>query len=257
MHVCTASSWSLLPDSASPRPCSGRGPCSGPCSCVGTQPHWALLTWPDLDRGSTGDQRLPVTQAGLFSCPVGTGKWERTSSAVEAACTPRPRDGGRLYPKACSPAAIHEWFAVLGWTLPGGARHRAPSAPTCPEGPRMRRTSPLRPPGRPGSTSVVESSAPTGLAGNKTSALSTQGTTQAFLFSPDLCVPHQPLILTWDCVVFLIKRFKNLEPGVDQYPLISVHHGQGTIQRRGDMRTDNLQGVWEITIPSHQMCQGV
>lgn len=29
----------------------------------------------------------------------------------------------------CCPTTIHEWFVVLGCTLPGGTRHRAPTAP--------------------------------------------------------------------------------------------------------------------------------
>lgn len=129
---------------------------------------------------------------------------------------------------------------VLEGTLPGGARHRAPRAPPCPEGHRMRKL-PLTPPGRPGSTSVVESSAPAGLAWKEMSALSTQGTTRASLFSPDLHVPHQPLMPNLGLCVFLIKSFKSSEDGLDQCSLISVHKGRGTIWRRGHRRTDAPQ----------------
>lgn len=111
--------WSLWPDSASP------GPCAGPCCGLGTPGEAALLTWPDVDRGSSGGQGLPGTQAWLFSCLV--GGWRMGEDPLPS--------GGGWYPEACiwrppcSPATDSEWFVVLGWKLPGGARHRAPRAP--------------------------------------------------------------------------------------------------------------------------------
>lgn len=177
LHFCTASSWSLWPDSALPGPCSGRVLYSGPSSCLGTQPtgEAALLTWPDLDWGS---------------CLAGTGKWERTTSTVDAAWTLRPGDGG--FSALLSPSISGLWF----WNGPSQVvQDTEPQSPSLPRGTRDEEDPPTHtPPGRPGSTSVVESSAPTGLAWKETSALSTQGTTRASLFSPDLHVPHQPLM---------------------------------------------------------------
>lgn len=183
LHVHTASSWSLQPDSASPGACSG---CCGPLLCphLGTQPPGKAA---DL---AVGFHRGPETAGhpGLaVFMPAGDREMEEDQLHL----------GGCLYPEAwrwwpcCSPATIHEWFVALGWSLPGGAGHRAPIAPVGPEGPRMRRTSSLSPPSRPVSTSAVGSWVPPGLTGKERSALSTHGATQSSLFSPDLCAPHQ------------------------------------------------------------------
>lgn len=185
LHVHTASSWSLQPDSASPGPAlDAAGPHLRPC--LGTQPPGEAA---DLARPRVGFHRGPEAAGhpGLaVFMPAGDREMEED----------RLHPGGCLYPEAwrwwpcCSPATIHEWFVALGWSLPGGTGHRAPIAPVCPKGPRMRRTSPLTPPSRPGSTSVVGSWAPPGLTGKERSALSTHGATQASLFS-QTSVRHQ------------------------------------------------------------------
>ncbi|XP_029786971.1 glucokinase isoform X1 [Suricata suricatta] len=146
-NFCTACLLEPLPLSASLGPCSGR--CSGPCGDLGTQPtgNAALLTWTDLDLGSTRVPGCQPPRPGCFPAWWGLGSGRG----------PAPQ-WRLLVPEAwrwqpfCCPTTIHEWFVVLGCTLPGDARRRVPHSP-CPEAPRVKRSPPPLPPtGRPGST---------------------------------------------------------------------------------------------------------
>lgn len=74
----------------------------------------------------------------------------------------------------------------------------------------MRRRTPPPTPGSPGSTlhGRVLHSHRAGLERHHT-ALSTQGTAQASLFSPDLHLPHPPLMPSLGLCGFLIKSLKS------------------------------------------------
>lgn len=124
LHFCTACLLVPLAMSAS------HGPCSGPCGGMGTQPtgNAALLTWMDLDPGSTGVPGCQPPGPGCFPAWWGLGSGRGWAPGT----VPQWR---QLVPEAwrwwllCCPTAIHQWFVVLGCTLTGGARHRAPTAP--------------------------------------------------------------------------------------------------------------------------------
>ena len=164
---------------------ASRGPCSGPCGGMGTQPtgNAALLTWMDLDPGSTGVPGCQPPGPGCFPAWWGLGSGRGRAPGL----VPQWR---QLVPEAwrwwllCCLTAIHQWFVVLGCTLT--VQDTEPLQPL-PRGTQEEEEPPTLPPtGRPGSTPVMESSAPMGLAWRETS-----GSTQ-HPGTPGLPLPTRP-----------------------------------------------------------------